>query len=166
MDTNKKHRGPPRGNQNARKFGFYSHTYTSSEYRESKSASGGRLNPEIKLFKVLIARAASLLKPLSENSSLVSFQDSLSMLATVTVAVARLNSFYRTNEKLDPAGDLGMLGFLLNRGFTREEIVEETLGAGKRARGAQVGNANALKHGFYASIFKPEEILKLDAKHE
>ncbi len=29
-------------------------------------------------------------------------------------------------------------------------------------RGGQVGNTNALKHGFYASAFKPEEIRKLE----
>lgn len=167
MDTIKNHRGAPKGNKNARKHGFYSHTFTEEEHRQWKSATSGRLYPEIKLFKVLIARTASLLKPLGENSA-PSFQESLSMLSTVTLAVARLNSFYRTNEKLDSVDSDLPDEFLTRMGFTRNQTDMEIYGPGKKLRGGQLGNANALRHGFYASIFKPEEILKLDKveKHE
>jgi hypothetical protein len=167
MDTIKKHRGAPKGNKNARKHGFYSHTFTEEEHRQWKSATSGRLHPEIKLFKVLIARTASLLKPLGENSS-PSFQETLAMLSTVALAVARLNSFYRTSEKLVSVGSDVPDSFLTRMGFTRAQTDLEICGSAKKLGGGQPGNANALRHGFYASIFKPEEILKLDKveKHE
>ena len=167
MDTIKNHRGAPKGNKNAQKHGFYSHTFTEEEHREWKSAASGRLHPEIKLFKVLIARTASLLKPLGENSS-PSFQETLVMLSTVTLTVARLNSFYRTNEKLDSVDSDIPIEFLTRMGFTREQTDLEIYGPAKKLSGGQSGNANALRHGFYASVFKPEEILKLDKveKHE
>ena len=167
MDPIKNHRGAPKGNKNARKHGFYSHTFTEEEHRQWKSAASGRLHPEIKLFKVLIARTASMLKPLGENSS-PSFQETLFMLSTVALAVARLNSFYRTNEKLDSVDSDVPDEFLTSIGFTRQQMDLELYGPAKKLGGGQPGNANALKHGFYASVFKPEEILKLDKveKHE
>jgi len=167
MDTVKNHRGPPKGNKNARKHGFYSHILTEEEHLQWKSAASGRLHPEIKLFKVLIARTASRLKPLDENSS-PSFQETLVMLSTVALAVARLNSFYRTNEKLDSVDSDLPDAFLTRMGFTRAQTDLEIYGPAKKLSGGQSGNANALRHGFYASVFKPEEILKLDKvkKHE
>ena len=161
MNTIKNHRGAPKGNKNARKHGFYSHTFTEEEGRDWKSASSGQLHSEIKLFKVLVARTASMLKPLVENSA-PSFQESLSMLSTVTLAVARLNSFYRTNEKLNTPVDDLQTEFLTRMGFTREQTDKEIYGPAQRLPGGQMGNTNALRHGFYASIFKPEEILELD----
>jgi ABC-type microcin C transport system duplicated ATPase subunit YejF len=167
MEKIKNHRGAPKGNKNARKHGFYSHTFTEQEHREWKSAASGRLHPEIKLFKVLIARTASMLKPLGENSSSL-FQETLVMLSTVSLAVARLNSFYRTNEKLDTVDSDIPDAFLTRIGFTREQTDLEIYGPAKKLSGGQSGNANALRHGFYASVFKAEEILKLDKveKHE
>lgn len=167
MDTIINHRGAPKGNKNAHKHGFYSHAFTEEEHRQWKSAASGRLHPEIKLFKVLIARTASLLKPLGENSS-PSFQETLVMLSTVTLTVARLNSFYRTNEKLDSVDSDIPDAFLTRMGFTRQQTDLEIYGPAKKLSGGQSGNANALRHGFYASVFKPEEILKLDKveKHE
>jgi hypothetical protein len=161
MDAIKKHPGAPKGNKNARKHGFYSHTFTQAEHRQWKSAASGRLHPEIKLFKVLIARTASLLKPLGENSS-PPFQETLAMLSTVALAVARLNSFYRTNEKLVSVDSDVPDTFLTGMGFTRAQTDLEIYSPVKRPGGGQLGNANALRHGFYASVFKPEEILKLD----
>jgi len=126
------------------------------------------LHPEIKLFKVLIARTASLLKPLGGNSTPPSFQESVAMLSTVALAVARLNSFYRANEKLDSVDSDIPDAFLTRMGFTRAQTDLEIYGPAKKLSGGQSGNANALRHGFYASVFKPEEILKLDKveKHE
>jgi hypothetical protein len=167
MDTIKNHRGAPKGNKNARKHGFYSRNFTEEEHREWKSAASGHLHSEIKLFKVLISRTASLLKPLGENCA-PSFQETLVMLSTVTLAVARLNSFYRTNEKLNTPVDDLQTEFLTRMGFTREQTDKEIYGPAQRLPGGQMGNTNALRHGFYASIFKPEEILELDKveKHE
>jgi len=161
MDTLDKKRGAPPGNKNALKHGFYSRVLTIEEQREWKSAAKGRLQPEINLFKILIARTASLLKPLGENPA-PSFHESLSMLYVVSMAIARLNSFYRTNEKLFGASDDSLIELFNRLGFTREEIDNEIYGTGERTRGGQVGNTNALKHGFYASVFKPGEIRKLE----
>ncbi len=153
-------RGAPVGNKNALKHGFYSHAFTKEEQREWISAKGG-LQPEINLFKVLIARTARMLKPIGENSA-PSFHESIATLYVVSMAVSRLNSFYRTNEKLYAASDNSLIEFFTGLGFTQEEIDNEIYGAGERTRGGQVGNTNALKHGFYASVFNPGEIRKLE----
>ena len=47
-------------------------------------------------------------------------------------------------------------------GFTQEQIEIELYGPAPKTRRGQVGNTNAMKHGFYASVFKPDEIRKLD----
>jgi len=154
-------RGAPPGNKNALKHGFYSRAFTKEEQCEWESAANGRLQPEINLFKVLIARTARMLKPIDENPA-PSFQESLAMLYVVSMAVSRLNSFYRTNEKLYAASDNSLIEFCTHLGFTQEQIDIELYGDGKRTRGGQVGNTNALKHGFYASVFKPGEIRKLE----
>jgi hypothetical protein len=78
------------------------------------------------------------------------------------MAIARLNSFYRTNDKLDSDDKNLPDEFLARMGFTREQTEREIYGPGKKPGGGQLGNANALRHGFYASIFKPAELLKLD----
>jgi hypothetical protein len=161
MDTTKKKRGAPLGNKNALKNTLYSRLYTEEEKRVWKSAAGGRLQPEINLFKILIARTASLLKPLGENPA-PSFRESLSMLYVVSMAIARLNSFYCTNEKTSATNDDWSVELFKRVGFTQDEIDNEIYGTAKRMRGGQVGNTNALKHGFYASTFKPEEIRKLE----
>jgi hypothetical protein len=153
--------GAPPGNHNARKHGFYSHAFTKAERGELKSAVSGRLHPEIKLFKVMIARTAARLKPPGQGHD-PSYQDTLDMLSTVSFAISRLVSFYRTNEKLSaPDRDVSD-EFLIRMGFTRDEADGEIYGLGKRPSGGQAGNTNALKHGFYASVFKPEELSKLD----
>jgi hypothetical protein len=161
MHMTEKKRGAPPGNKNALKHGFYSRAFTKEEQREWKSAAKNRLQPEINLFKVLIARTASMLKPIGENPA-PSFHESLAMLYVVSMAIARLNSFYRTNEKLYAASDDGLIELFKSLGFSQEEIDNEIYGAGERTRGGQIGNTNALKHGFYASVFKPGEIRKLD----
>lgn len=84
------------------------------------------------------------------------------MLYVVSMAIARLNSFYCTNEKTSAPNDDCTVELFKRMGFTQDEIDNEIYGTGKRMRGGQVGNTNALKHGFYASAFKPEEIRKLE----
>ncbi len=156
-----KKRGAPPGNKNALKHGFYSRAFTKGEQREGESAAKGRLQPEIDLLKVLIARTAARLKP-NGNNPPPPFNKSLSMLFVVSMAITRLNSFYRTNDKLFAASDDSLIEFLKALGLNQEEIDQEMYGSGERTRGGQIGNTNALKHGFYASAFKPEEIRKLD----
>jgi len=72
MHMTEKKRGAPPGNKNALKHGFYSRAFTKEEQREWKSAAKNRLQPEINLFKVLIARTASMLKPIGVSHSLPS----------------------------------------------------------------------------------------------
>lgn len=135
------------------------------EKRLWKSVAGGRLKPEINHFKILIARTASLLKPLGDTPA-PSFRESLSMLYVVSMAIARLNSLYCTNEKTGAANDDCTVELFKRMGFSQVEIDNEIYGTGKRIRGGQVGNTNALKHGFYASTFKTEEIRKLEKMDE
>jgi hypothetical protein len=154
-------RGAPVGNKNALKHGFYSHAFTKEEQRERLSPARGGLQPEINLFKILIARTVRMLKPIGENSA-PSFHESIAALYAVSMAVSRLNSFYRTNEELYAESDADLIEFYKNLGFTQEQIDEELYGPTQKARRGQVGNTNALKHGFYASVFKPDEIRKLE----
>jgi hypothetical protein len=153
-------RGAPKGNKNARKHGFYSRVFTEEEQREWKSAAGGQLQPEINLFRVLIARTAQRL--MSADARSFSFMENLAMLQAVSMAVARLNSLCRTNEKLYSADNKSDLEFIDRLGLTEEESKSESYATGEKSLGAQPGNTNALKHGFYASVFKPEEIRKLE----
>ena len=111
-------RGAPVGNKTALKYGFYSHAFTKEEQREWISAKGG-LQPEINLFKVLIARTARMLKPMDENS-VPSFHESVAALYVVSMAVSRLNSFYCTNEKLYAALDACLMELCKSLGFTQE----------------------------------------------
>ena len=157
--------GAPLGNTNARKHGFYSQAFTRQERSEIKSAVSGRMHSEIKLFKVMLARTAADLKPLGQGSD-PSFQETLGLLSTVSFAVARLVSFYRTNDRLAaPDRDVSD-EFLIRMGFTSDEADAELYGPEERPSGGQFGNTNALRHGFYASVFKPAEIRKLDKVEE
>ncbi len=46
--------------------------------------------------------------------------------------------------------------------MTKTKAKAKAKPAGARRRGAQAGNKNALRHGFYAKQFKAEEIQRLD----
>jgi hypothetical protein len=154
-------RGAPAGNKNALKHGFYSHALTKEERRDRLSPARYGLQPEINLFKILIARTVRMLKPIGENSA-PSFHESIATLYAVSMAVSRLNSFYRTNEELYAESDADLIEFCTRLGFTQEQIEMELCGPPEKIRRGQVGNTNALKHGFYASVFKPDEIRKLE----
>jgi hypothetical protein len=153
--------GAPVGNKNALKHGIYSRAFTKEEQRESLSPAKGGLQPEINLFKILIDRTALMLKPLDEDST-PSFHESITALYVVSMAVSRLNSFYRTNEELYAESDANLIELCTRLGFTQEQIEMELYGPAKKTRGGQLGNTNALKYGFYASVFKPDEIRKLE----
>ena len=65
----KRKRGAPRGNQNARKHGFYSHVVTEAERRDLKKAADiGGVDQEIALLRV---RLKSILLHNPENTSLI-----------------------------------------------------------------------------------------------
>lgn len=169
--TSPRRRGAPKGNHNARKHGFYSTLLSPSEkdLAEGASPAGkGRLQGDINLFKVLIDRASARL--LTSEKELP-FAEALSTLHVVSVAVARLNSLVATNKKLyqDEAETMLELDRVYYRcfGLTEAEVDAEIAREHRqRLRGAQPGNRNALKHGFYASLFDPAEIRKLNRLKE
>ncbi|MCD6358385.1 MAG: hypothetical protein J7L90_00250 [Dehalococcoidia bacterium] len=65
----KRKRGAPRGNQNARKHGFYSHVVTESERRDLKKAADIEgVDQEVALLRV---RLKSILSHNPENTNLI-----------------------------------------------------------------------------------------------
>ncbi len=156
-------RGGQKGNRNACKHGFYSHVY--SEADDSPPALvQGRLQGDINLFRVIIARLTSSLQadlPLSD-----SFSENLATLQVVSVAVARLNSLCATNKRMFTAGDSELIEVSRQLGLTDEEIQAGLARSWGLSPGAQPGNRSALKHGYYASVFDPAEVLQLDRMQE
>jgi hypothetical protein len=156
-------RGGQKGNRNARKHGFYSHI--NSEAAAPLPPLGqGRLQGDINLFKVIIARLTSGLQADSRLSD--SFTENLATLQVVSVAVARLNSLCATNKRLFASGDSELIEFCQQCGLTDEEVQDELARSSGFSRGAQPGNRNALKHGYYASVFDPAEVRQLDRVQE
>jgi hypothetical protein len=193
-------RGAQSGNRNAYKHGFYAHAFQASDQIEISSPGRGWLQDEINLLRVLIANIAQDIQP-AQN---LSFQENISALYTVSLALARLDSLRRTNTILQaPAdSDKRLMDVLKGMGYTDAEIqagidemhggppaapmtterwVELLKGMGytdeeiqtennlplprptaKKARGGQAGNTNALKHGFYASLFNSAERRRLE----
>jgi hypothetical protein len=81
------------------------------------------------------------------------------------MAVSRLNHLYVTNETIFVPEDesLAELSRRLEQFHAeQDQTIVEVPASKKKPRGGQFGNTNALKHGFYASVFNPEEIRKLD----
>src|SRR5574341_1358518 len=81
-------RGAQSGNRNAYKHGFYSRAFQASDRLEVSSPGTGRLQDEINLLRVLIANIAQDIQP-AQN---LSFQENISSLCTVSLALARLDS--------------------------------------------------------------------------
>src|SRR3990172_11869602 len=88
--------GAPRGNKNAWKHGFYSHLFTREEALALSRPVKGQMQDEINLFKVLIDRVACQLN--SADQQPLSFKEHVLALHVVTMAIARMNSFYHTNK--------------------------------------------------------------------
>jgi len=193
-------RGAQSGNRNAYKHGFYTHAFQASDQLEISSPGQGRLQDEINLLRVLIANIAQDIQP-AQN---LSFQENISALYTVSLALARLDSLRRTNHWLQApaASDERLINIFKGMGFTDAEIqadidemhggppaapmtterwVELLKGMGctdeeiqaennlplpkptaQKTRGGQAGNTNALKHGFYASLFNSAERRRLE----
>ncbi len=86
--------GAPRGNTNAVKHGFYSHSFRRAESKNLETGITGKFEDEIALMRILILRAADKIK---DNSDL-SLEEYLSALPGVTQAVACLTGVYRTQK--------------------------------------------------------------------
>jgi hypothetical protein len=168
-----KKRSAPIGNKNAQKHGFYSHAYTRSEQQELSQNSIDYRQNNIKFCKVRLARIAEKIKPSASNHML--FQENLLALRTVVVALLRLYSAVNLKHQIlngkEKDAEKEMIEFCQRLGMTQEEIDQELYGiahprAGAKKHGGQIGNLNALKHGFYASHYTREELRKLEDVNE
>jgi len=194
-------RGGQLGNRNAYKYGFYARAYRKSEQLEISSSGRGCVQDEINLIRVLVADIAQDIQP-AQN---LSFQENISTLHAVSLALARLDSLRHTNTSLiepdkrlfaafkgigfteeeiqagidemdgipstTPMTEEREVELLKGMGFTDEEVQAQidrrpppapTPKKGAKARGGQPANTNALKHGFYASLFNSEERRRLE----
>jgi 23S rRNA maturation-related 3'-5' exoribonuclease YhaM len=102
-------RGAPPGNKNALKHGFYAHAFTASEKSELSYDVNGQLTGEIKLLKTLINRTAE--KVNHPDSEPMTFQENLSTLHIISMAISRLESLYRSNELLYSNSDSDLREF-------------------------------------------------------
>jgi len=150
-------RGAPKGNQNARKHGFYS-AINSIPRKPAVPTPADQLQPDIVLFRTLLARVAAALS--KGEAALTSFTDQLALLQLVCLAVARINSLWRTNRRLYRDGS-GLFDELERLGFTEAQLQSGVFALPKRRRGGQAGNANSLASGLYASPLSPAETEKL-----
>jgi hypothetical protein len=174
-------RGAPPGNKNALKHGFYSRALTEQEQRDSSAASG-RFRDEINLLKVLVYRIALSLKTPEGGEPVLSFREYLETLQALSMAISRLYRFYYIEYKLTPPSDsksadaksaylkppdtksdvLAMIPVLAQMTHRTDEQVEKELEEYRKSLGDGLGDANARKHGFYSSAFKPDELRRLD----
>lgn len=156
-------RGAPFGNRNAYKHGFYSRAAPRPEKGEIGGPVRGPLKPEINLLRVLISRIAEDI--LSPGAQPLSFQQNMDALHTVAMAVARLTSLHRTSSLLYLIPDEELIQAFEALGASKDDILlirQIEGGVPGNRRGGQPGNKNALKHGFYASAFRPEDLIRLE----
>jgi hypothetical protein len=192
-------RGAQSGNRNAYKHGFYTRAFQPSDQLEISAPGKDRLQDEINLLRVLIANTAQIIQPDQSPS----FQETISALYTVSLALARLDSLHHTNNRLQSPNtydqfwmrlykSLGLTdaeaqSFIDERegrppavpipperwaeiykrhNFTDEDIQAYSLPplgqTAQKPRGGQAGNTNALKHGFYTSLFNSAERRRLE----
>ena len=165
-------RGAPRGNKNALKNGFYARALTPEEQRDSSVATG-RFRDEINLLKVLVYRIALSIKPPDGGEPVLSFRENLESLHALTMVISRLYRFYylehgasppsdtkAAKERLDDSEFIEGLAQMLDQ--TKEEFEKELDDDYRKSLGEHLGDPNALKHGFYSSAFKPDELRRLD----
>ncbi len=153
-------RGGQPGNRNAYKHGFYSRSLTRQENADLAHPARGALQDEIVLFKVIISRVALLLKP--GGHSRLSFSDTVLTLHVVSLAISRLNSFYRANSLLNPDQNDGVRELMRRLGFPETEIDKE-ISSATAAADPQAGESLSPRMGgFYASLFQPGEARHLE----
>jgi len=162
-------RGAQSGNRNAHKHGFYARAFQASDQLEISSPGQDRLQDEINLLRVLIANTAQVIQP-AQNPS---FQETISALYTVSLALSRLDSLHHTNTRLQTPDDSDqrLIEIMQDIALADAEIDEKEgrppaapppPPTAKKPRGGQADNTNALKHGFYASLFNSAERRRLE----
>lgn len=150
--------GAPRGNKNALKHGFYSRLEQEPKIPFVPSSSGA-LQSDILLYRTLLARITAGIA--NGESAPASFSDNLSVLQLVCIAVARINSLWRTNRRLSRDAVQPLLSVFKSYGFTDEELDPQVFAVPKGRKGGQPSNSNRFMDGHYASAFSPLETGKL-----
>jgi hypothetical protein len=93
-DTPRK-RGGQRGNTNAFKHGFYSHTFTRPENKRLDNGILGQLDDEEALLHVLVARTAEAM-----GSREMAYDEYVVALRAVSLAVGRIESIHRSRKAI------------------------------------------------------------------
>ena len=89
-------RGGQPGNSNAVKHGFYTHSFHRDESDRLDTDIQGKFDDEIALMRVLILRTSESIK----DNTHISPQEYLAFLRGITLAIARLESIYRTQKEV------------------------------------------------------------------
>jgi len=132
QDPPPRKRGAPKGNKNAYKHGFYSSRPKVKEH-VSPNQAGGRLQPDIDLYRTVLRRiTAGLIDPSGPSPSL---EENLAALQAVYIAVARLNGLWHTNARLFADDNKSLFTALRRPGFSEEQIDSEIFVKDKRPRG-------------------------------
>ena len=165
----KRGRGAPRGNSNAQKHGFFSRSIRGIHAPRIQSPLRGGLQSEIDLLRVMFHRLARDIlgsswkdRPLDEH---------LFALHTLSISISRLHSMLQTQRAIFPASEDKVLQWTREHGIDLDELSREldeddpespSAGPALPLSVGRFGNKNALKHGFYADLFTPEEIQRLE----
>ncbi len=165
----KRRRGAPRGNQNALKQGFYSRSFRGIDAPRLKSPLRVGLQNEIDLLRVMFDRLVREL--IASSSKDRSFDDHLFALHSLSIVISRLNSMVQTQRALSPPADDKLVQWAQEHGIDFDELSREldegtseppSAGPTSPLSVGRFGNKNALKHGFYAEAFTPEELHRLE----
>ena len=92
-----KRRGPPLGNQNAFKHGFYSEVFRQAEQDRLGGTAPADLVDEIGLIRVSIARCLAALQDKQQERDI---DTELAILRTINLGVLSINSLVRTRLML------------------------------------------------------------------
>lgn len=181
--------GTPSGNHNARKHGLYSRCFLPAERYALDHKLTGRMQDEIELLRLIIASATDSL--LDQPAVLLPFRQQLDTLHAIALTVSQLADYIQASttvyaglaesdqqwqelfdridhydpEKEQPPSPPTTFVPLENAGpFPDYPLAEDSVSPPpiiKKTSGAQPGNSNAHKHGFYARAFSRSEKSRL-----
>jgi hypothetical protein len=182
-------RGGQPANTNALKYGVYSRYYTPEELLALDRDVAGSLKDELEILRLAIFDSAESI--LKEPEDDFPFHDLVSALRTIAVAIARLENIIQVRMTTfgDPDRREQQVDAMLERmeqdemeaAAANDLVGPHIIPAGdivpassphplpsKKKSGAQPGNINAYKHGFYARGFSPSEkkMLRVDGSEQ
>jgi two-component sensor histidine kinase len=94
----KRKRGAQPGNSNALKHGFYAANFSVKERRRLSTAAQGQLKDEANLLRIMLDRAAASIQ--NQPAESLGFHDLLSALRAISMAIGRLESLHRTQNRI------------------------------------------------------------------